>query len=145
MIADIEMVGDPPVGRVIDLHVGIHQVERDATHHHLPHRHVDGGIGKGHLHRSSCCSLAIQNPGDGRRVPIEDLVHAFLPAVGIDFLEDIAVRIHKAHRHQGNPQVAAFLEMVPGQKTQAPGVKRQGPVQPVLQGEIGDGAGTRWR
>ena len=66
-------------------------------------------------------------------------VHAFLPAVGIDFLEEVAVRVHKTHRHQGKPQVAAFLEVVPGQKTQAPGVKRQGPVQPILQGEISDG------
>ena len=62
-----------------------------------------------------------------------------LPAVGVDPLADVALRIHEPHGHHGNSQVAALLEAVPGQKAQATGVKRQGAVEAVLQGEIGDG------
>jgi signal transduction histidine kinase len=49
------------------------------------------------------CPLVIENPGDGRCLPIEDLIHVSLPAVGIDFLVDTLVPIHKAHCHQRYP------------------------------------------
>ncbi len=83
--------------------------------------------------------FVVEHPGDGRRVPVQDFVGAFLPAVGIELLAHVAVGIHEPHGHQGDPQVAALLEMVPGQKAQAPGVKGQRPVQAVLQGKVSDG------
>ena len=66
-------------------------------------------------------------------VPVDGFINIFLPAV---------FAIHKTNGHQGNPQIAAFLDVISGQKSQAAGVKRQRTMKPVFSAKISDGKGV---
>ena len=137
-VADVEPRADPPAVRIILRDVGIHQVERDLSDCHLPDRHVDGGFHQGHAD-GDLPAVVAEHARDGRGVPIEGLVPVLLPAVVVQALVKVALRIHEPDGHQRDTQVAAFLEVVARQEAQTAGVERQRAVQAVLRREVGHG------
>ena len=58
-------------------------------------------------------------------------------------LMEIPLGIHKTHCHKGDTQIAAFFDVISGQKSQTAGVKRQGTMKSVFSAEISDGKNVR--
>ena len=56
---------------------------------------------------------------------LQQFVNVFLPAVRLNTLMEISLRINEPDSKQWNTQIARFLAMVAGQNAQAPRINRQ--------------------
>ena len=71
---------------------------------------------------------------------VQLLVDRLLPAVGVDLLGEIALRVEEAHADERQPQIAGRLAVIARQDAQAAGVDRQRLVQAEFGREVGDQA-----
>jgi hypothetical protein len=52
---------------------------------------------------------------------------------------EIPLGVHESHGYQRDPEITAFLEMVPCEESKTPCIERKRMMQSVLSGKIGDG------
>ncbi len=69
---------------------------------------------------------------------IEQFVDIFLPAVRLNSLVEISLRIDKTNANERNSQITGFLAVVTGKNAKPAGVNRQGRMEAELGREIGD-------
>ncbi len=141
-VSGVKPVRYHPVPGIIDLTGGVQEVELDLSHQHLPDLQIDGLIHDRELDADGI-SFFIHHLSDGRILSVHHLAGAHLPALGRDHLAQVSLGVHEAHCNQGNAQIAAFLEKVSRQKSQASGIKGKGMMQSVLGGEVSYSAAVR--
>jgi len=77
--------------------------------------------------------------GDQRQiVEVQFDVAGFLPSILADLLREVAVGIEETDCHQGQTEIAGFLEMIAREHAQTASVNHQGLVQTVFKREISD-------
>ena len=128
-----------PIGRRVALDIGIHQEDGDAPHLEAPHLGIDGAAGQIDADRE-LAPVAVERGFRRHLAEVELLVDRLLPAVGVDLLPEIALRIEEAHADEGQPQIAGLLAVISGQDAQAAGIDGQRFVQPELGREVRDRA-----
>jgi len=84
---------------------------------HLPPGQVDGH-GEGF-------AVFIQKRDERQHIVIDEVIAGFLPAVLREFLHKVTLVVHKTHRHQGQPQVGGFFQVVAGKDAQTTSVHWQ--------------------
>ncbi len=135
-IADIQPVGQLAVVGIILGNIGMQEVKMHPANVQLvnPGKDLASRQVNGDLER---LAVLIHQANQREGIKINRNVIRMLPAVFADALGEIAIGIDKANTHQGNPQVAGFLQMVAGENSQAAGINHQGFMQAKLKGEIG--------
>ncbi len=134
-IAAVEPRRQRPVRVAVLRHVGVQQEERRAADLHPPDSRVQHAAGG--LHRDQeRLPVGAGHALDRQQLDVGVEVLLLLPAVGIERLAEIALRVQQADADQRDSQVAGALEMIAGQHPQAARVDRQALVQPELGREI---------
>ena len=154
--AAVEPVGDLAQRRVVLLHVGVEQQQRDPADLRDPDLRGHGravGQGDGHPDRRAVCPAhpalarpalarpALTEQGQRQAVRVARRVAFGLPALGRQGLGEVAVPVEQAHADQGHAEVAAGLQVIAGQDAQAARVLRQRRGDPVLGREVRHGRG----
>ncbi len=97
-----------PVFGVVAGDVRIEEVKRDPADLDLPDGGVDGRVDtRDPDHQVSSCR--VKNPGDGRRIAVDRLGNAFLPAIRGDVLVEVALRVHEPDGNHREAEVACFF------------------------------------
>jgi hypothetical protein len=136
-VSAVKLVGDVLQVRWVLRHVRVEEVERHAPHVGPPYLHHEAAAGEVELHPHG---RAVRPGRHLHRhvVEIVDRVGLLLPPVGAQVLAEVALLVEEPHRHQGDPEVARALEMVPGEDAESARVDRQALGDAVLGGEVGD-------
>ena len=155
--ADVELVGDGPVGALVLGDVRVEQQERHPSDLGQPDGGMDDAAGKldGDLDR---VAVLVEDPQQRQPGRVVVRVGVLLVAVGVDRLAEVAMPVEKADADERDGHVGGGLAMVAGQHAQAAGVDAERLVEAELGAEVGDrtgqlrrrgGAGTsgrhRWR
>jgi len=135
--AAVKLVGDQPFALVVDLQVGVHQHQRDASHAGDPQLRMDEqalDVDLDHHRRA----IGVGQQGDRQFVRVQQRVTLLLPAGGVERLNEVAVVVEQADTDQRHTQVGGRLEMIAGQDSQAARILRQDLGDTELRGEIAD-------
>ena len=136
--AAVQPVGDLAQGRLVLLHVGVEQQQRDPAHPGQPdlrRQRLILGQGHGDPHR---VPVGVAEQLQRQAVRVAGRVALALPAVGGQRLGEVAVPVQQADADQRHAQVAGRLEVVAGQDAEAAGVLRQHLGDAVLGREVRD-------
>ncbi len=138
-VAPIQARGQGTVGFAVAVHVGVQQVERDASDAHFPQLQGNGPVRE--LHQDCRARTVVRRHGqEGMFVNVDGMVDGFLPAVFADVLGKVTLQVEEADAHQRQAEVGGFLEVIARQHAQAARINGQGLVQAVLHREVSDGA-----
>ena len=137
--ADVEDVGDRPVGLVVARVVRVEQENRHAAHLEHPDGDVDGAAGQlhGDVER---IAHPVEDPEHREAGEVEVGVGVLLVAVRVDRLAEVALAVEQAHAHERQGHVAGALHVVAGEDAQAARVDPERLVEAVLGAEVGDRA-----
>jgi len=136
-IANVQAVCELAILGIIFRDVGVHQDELVAADIEL----VKPGkkAAPGQIDRDGDRFVLFVIEGDQRQVVEVQLdVAGFLPAVLTDPLREVAEGIEETDCHQGQTEVAGFLEVVAREHAQTAGIDHQGLVQTVFKREVSD-------
>ena len=136
-VADVQAVRELAILRVIFGDVGVHQDQLVAPDVDL----VKPGkkAAPGQIDRDGDRFVLFVVEGDQRQVVEVQLdVAGFLPAVLTDPLREVAEGIEETDCHQGQTEIAGFLEVVAREHAQTAGIDHQGLVQAVFKREVSD-------
>ena len=138
--ADVQDVGDRPVGERVLGHVRVEQQDRDPPD--LGEPDGDREIPAGQLDRDGQRQpVGVLDAADRQPAEVVVGVVVLLVAVGIDGLAEVAVAIQQADAERRQGHVAGGLHVVAGEDAQAARVDAERLVQAVLRAEVGDRAG----
>ena len=70
---------------------------------------------------------------NGRLVPVELFIVRFLPAVRVQALAEIALRIHEADADEGKAEIAGLLAVIAGQDSESTAINGDGIVKAELR------------
>ncbi|MPM66456.1 hypothetical protein SDC9_113363 [bioreactor metagenome] len=135
--AAVQLVGDQPFALVVDLQVGVHQHQRDASHAGDPQLRMDEqalDVDLDHHRRA----IGVGQQGDRQLVRVQQRVTLLLPAGGVERLDEVAVVVEQTDTDQRHTQVGGRLEMIAGQDSQATRVLRQDLGDTELGREVAD-------
>jgi hypothetical protein len=93
--------------------VGIHEVKRHRTEIHPPNNDKHAQVSDLQLDQEFLFVFRARR-FNGRFPPIQQSVNVLLPAVGMNALMKVSLRINEADTDERNPQVARFLAVVAG-------------------------------
>jgi hypothetical protein len=141
LVAAVEAVGDPALGRRVLLDVAVEQQQRHPADLGPPHvREQRAPLGQRDVDDDGgAVGLAQQLQREAVRV--ERGVVLELPAVAGQALGEVPGPVEQAHADQREAQVGGGLQVVAGQDAQAAGVLRQHLGDPELGGEVRDARG----
>ena len=135
--ADVQDVGDRPVGLGVLRQVRVEQEDRDAADLGDPHRDVQVAPRQldGHRQRQA---RRVLDPAERQAAQVVVGVVVLLVAVGVDRLAEIALAVEQpdADRRQGH--VAGGLHVVAGEDPEAARVDPERLVEAVFGAEVGD-------
>ncbi len=138
--ADVQDVGDRPVGFRVLRHIRIEQEDRHPADLGDPDRDEQVASGQLDGHRQGQAGRILDAPErEAGQVVIGVVV--LLVAVGIDGLAEVTLAIQQADPDRRQGHVAGGLHVVAGEDTQAARVDAERLVEPVLGAEIGDRPG----
>ena len=137
-VPGIEAGADGTIPWIVGIDVGVEQIQRNPADIYPPYGNMNGRLDERHPDHQ-LPSISIQHPVDGGLFALQPKLDTLLPAIGADVLFDVTFRVHESQCHQGNVEVAAFLEEITGQKPQTPSIERQRMVKAVFGAKISDG------
>ena len=142
--AGVELVHETAVVGMIDLDVGVEEIDRHPSDHHLPgpdvHRPARG------LHRGEIAFLLAPGHRHERgEAGIELLVAVLLPSVEPKPLIEVALHVEEADADHRHAQVARGLAVVAGEHAEATRIDRHGVVQTELRAEVCDRTSVQLR
>ena len=137
--ADVEDVGDRPVGGVVVGDVRVEQQQRHAAHLGEPDGAPDRAPGHLDADRQRI-AVSAGNPPQRQPLGVVVGIGVLLVAVGVDRLAEVAVAVEEAHADERDGHVRGGLEVVAGEHAQAAGVDAERLVEAVLGAEVGDRA-----
>jgi tetrahydromethanopterin S-methyltransferase subunit G len=133
----VKPIRDGSVPGLIACNVGIEKIDRHTPNVGSPHEHVDRRIEQRYLHRKGR-AIGIENRLYGVVGAIQNIFLILLPPVIAQTLRNIAARVNQPYRHNRHREIAAFLDVIARQNSQATGIQGQGIVKSVLRRKIGD-------
>ena len=139
-LAAVEAVGHTLLVGGVALDVGVEQVEGHAPDLGPPHlkgRHAAGQVDVGQQR----VAVIVAYEGDGEGVGVELRVVLLLPAVEVEVLAEVALRVEEADGNEGDALVGGRLQVVAGEHAEAARVDREGLGDAELGREVGDGRG----
>ena len=79
---------------------------------------MNPGFNEGYLYDHLFTGI-IQDPGNRGRIAIQHFSDIILPAIGTNMLVEVPFWLHESYRNQRNPQIAAFLQVIAGEESEA--------------------------
>ena len=142
--ADVQDVGDRPVGVVVLGQVRVEQQDRDAAD--LGDPDGDGQVATGQLdgHRQRQARGVLDAPERQAGQVVVGVV-VLLVAVGVDGLAEVALAVEQPDADGRQRHVAGRLHVVAGQHAEAARVDPERLVEAVLGAEVGDRAASAGR
>ena len=135
--AGVQLVHQAAVVRVVELEVGVEQVDRHPAHHDAPRAHVHRPA-RGLHHREERLALGSADRLQRRERDVILVVAVLLPPVGAEALVEVALHVHEPDADQRDADVAGGLAVVAGQDAETAGVDRHRAVQPEFGAEVRD-------
>ena len=135
--ADVQDVGDRPVGVGILRHVRVEEQHRDPADLGDPDRHEQvppGQLDRDRQRQAGC----VLDPAERQPAEVEVRVVVLLVAVGVDRLAEVALAIQEPDADRGQGHVAGRFHVVAGQDAEAAGVDAERLVEAVFGAEVGD-------
>src|SRR5437870_3362680 len=115
--------------------VRIHEVKRNSSEVDTPdnHKHIQAAYVQ--LNQNA---LFVTRTGgfNGGFVTLQEFIDVFLPAVRLNSLMEVPLRVNKTHTHERNTQIAGFFTVVAGENAESPRINRQGSVQAKFCREV---------
>ena len=140
--AAVQPVGDPALGGVVLLDVGVQQQQRHAADLRDPDAGGDErGRRAGRWRPSRGVPSASRSSETAAAVGSSDRVALLLPAVAGERLPEVAGAVEQPDADDRHAEVAGGLEVVAGEDAQAAGVLRQRGGDAELGREVGDPGG----
>ena len=117
--------------------IRIQEVERHLADLDLPDADIDGRVDMRDPDHQVFAGR-IEHPGDRRRGAVDRFGNPLLPAVGVDVLVQVALRVHEPDGNHRETEVARLFQVVAGEESKPPRVEGKRVVEPVFSREIGD-------
>ena len=140
--ADVQDVGDRPIGVGVFRQVGIEEEDRHPADLGDPHRDRQVAIRQGDRDVERI-AVGVGRPEQRQAVQVVVGIGVLLVSVGVDRLAEVALAIEQADADERQGHVAGRLHVVAGQDAQPAGVDAQRFVKAVLGAEVGDRAVQR--
>src|SRR5579859_1591467 len=122
-VAAVETVRNRAIALVVLRYVGVEEKKPNVADARLPDLHGELAARKGELHRE--IAAAFLHRLDRQVAELGIVIVGALAPLGIDRLDEVALAIEEAHRHERQLEVTRRLAMVSGEDAEAAGVERQ--------------------
>ena len=122
-VAAVETARQLAVFGVVDLHVGVEQVEIDAAHRHLPDLGEDRARPRVDLHGDRF-AVGTERRLDRQRLGPRLEVFLVLVAIDVELLLEVALIVEQTHRDERDAQAAGAFDVVAGEHAETARIDR---------------------